>query len=73
LLKRNLIQRQTSKEDKRRTQIDLTETGYDVYSQIVPLSLRYESQILSCLTADEQAQLSQLIDRLYANAEKLQF
>ncbi|MFT4653332.1 MAG: DNA-binding MarR family transcriptional regulator [Kangiellaceae bacterium] len=73
LLNRNLIQRQISREDKRRTQIDLTETGYDVYSQIVPLSLEYEDQILSCLSTDEQEQLSQLIDRLYDNAEKLQF
>jgi DNA-binding MarR family transcriptional regulator len=73
LLNRNLIQRQISKEDKRRTKIDLTETGYDVYSQIVPLSLKYEEQILSCLSDDEQAQLSELIDRLYVNAVKLQF
>ena len=73
LLKRELIDRQVSKEDKRRTQIDLTATGYDVYSQIVPLSLKYEEQILNCLSLDEQATLSELIDRLYANAEKLQF
>ncbi|GAB56038.1 probable transcriptional regulator, marr family protein [Glaciecola punicea ACAM 611] len=73
LLNRNLIQRQISKEDKRRTKIDLTETGYDVYSQIVPLSLKYEEQILSCLSDDEQALLSELIDRLYVNAVKLQF
>lgn len=73
LLKRNLIARQISKEDKRRTQIELTETGYHVYSEIVPLSLEYEGKILSCLSDVEQAQLSELIDRLYANAEQLQF
>lgn len=73
LLKRSLIHRQVSMEDKRRTQIELTQTGYDVYSQIVPLSLKYEAQILDCLSQEEQATLSELIDRLYSNAEKLQF
>lgn len=73
LLERNLIQRRVSKEDKRRTEIELSTTGFEVYSEIVPLSLEYEGKILSCLSEDEQDQLSQLIDRLYENAEKLKF
>lgn len=73
LLKRNLIQRQISKEDKRRSQIELSAMGFDVYSQIVPLSLEYEKQLLSCLSLQEQADLSCLIDRLYAHADKLKF
>ena len=73
LLKRNLIQRQISKEDKRRSQIELSPIGYDVYSQIVPLSLEYEQQLLSCLSQQEQEELSSLIDRLYVHAGKLQF
>jgi len=73
LLKRNLIQRQISKEDKRRSQIELSVMGYDVYSQIVPLSLEYEQKLLGCLSQQEQSDLSNLIDRLYVHAEKLQF
>lgn len=73
LLNRNLIQRQISKEDKRRSQIELSALGYDVYSQIVPLSLEYEQKLLSCLSKDEQENLSELIDRLYAHAENLHF
>lgn len=73
LLKRSLIQRQISKEDKRRSQIELSAMGFDVYSQIVPLSLKYEQQLLSCLTLQEQEDLSNLIDRLYAHADKLKF
>lgn len=73
LLKRNLIQRQISKEDKRRSQIELSSMGYDVYSQIVPLSLAYEQQLLSCLSQQEQEDLSNLIDRLYLHADTLQF
>ena len=73
LLKRNLIQRQISKEDKRRSQIELSVMGFDVYSQIVPLSLQYEQQLLSCLSLQEQEDLSSLIDRLYLHADKLKF
>lgn len=73
LLKRNLIHREISKEDKRRSHIQLTEMGFEVYSQIVPLSLEYEEQLMSCLDDDEKAQLSRLIDRLYTHADKLKF
>jgi DNA-binding MarR family transcriptional regulator len=73
LLQRNLIQRQVSKEDKRRTEISLSDTGFNVYSQIVPLSLEYEGKILSCLSLGEQEELSQIIDRLNEHMEKLQF
>ena len=44
-----------------------------MYSQIVPLSLKYEQQLLSCLSLQEQEDLSNLIDRLYAHADKLKF
>ncbi|MGB3724898.1 MAG: MarR family transcriptional regulator [Glaciecola sp.] len=73
LLKRKLIQREISKEDKRRSQIQLSETGYAVYAEIVPLSYEYERQLLACLEQEEQAVLSELIDRLYKHAEGLQF
>ncbi len=73
LLKRSLIQREIAKEDKRRSQIKLSETGYDVYSQIVPLSLQYETQLLSCLSRAEQDNLSDLIDRIYLHADRLTF
>lgn len=72
LLKRKLIERKLSKEDKRRSQISLSETGYAVYSEIVPLSLQYEEKLLGALGSDEQAQLSELIDRLYTHAERLE-
>lgn len=73
LLKRSLIDRQTSKEDKRRSEISLSETGYLVYSEIVPLSYEYEKQLLACLNDEEQNQLSDLIDRLYDHADHLKF
>jgi DNA-binding MarR family transcriptional regulator len=73
LLKRKLIERQVSKEDKRRSHICLSKTGYEVYADIVPLSYDYEQKLLACLQPEEQAQLSDIIDRLYQHAERLDF
>lgn len=73
LLKRQLIVREVSKEDKRRSQISLSASGYKVYEEIVPCSLQYENDLLSCLSEQEQVELSELIDRLYSHAEGLEF
>ncbi len=73
LLKRKLIERELAKEDKRRSQIALSETGLEVYREIVPLSYEYEEKLLSCLNESEQETLSDLIDRLYLHTEKLVF
>ena len=71
LLKRKLIERSLSVEDKRRSEISLSETGYAVYSEIVPVSLDYEQSLLAALSEHEQVLLSDLIDRLYAHAEDM--
>lgn len=71
LVSRKLIERSISQEDKRRSQIALSETGYEVYAEIVPMSLAYEATLLGALDKHEQAELSQLIDRLYAHADRL--
>lgn len=73
LLKRSLIERQIAKEDKRRSQIQLSSTGYEVYKEVVPFSYQYEEKLLACLEKEEQAQLSDIIDRLYKHAEGLEF
>ena len=73
LLKRSLIQREISKDDKRRSEISLSGAGLAVYQQIVPLSLAYEEQLLACLNTEQREQLSQTIDLLYRHAESLSF
>lgn len=71
LLKRKLVVRNIAKEDKRRSEITLSETGYEVYAEIVPLSLQYETALLNCLSCDEQALFSDFIERLYQHAKTL--
>ncbi|WP_205663237.1 MarR family winged helix-turn-helix transcriptional regulator [Alteromonas facilis] len=71
LLKRNLIERTIAPDDRRRSEIRLSSTGMTVYREIVPLSHQYETALLSCLSAAEKQQFSDIIDRLYAHADTL--
>ena len=73
LLKRKLVERKLSEQDKRRSEISLSQTGFEVYAEIVPLSLEYEEQLLSCLNEQEKAQLSTIVERLYEHAQELEF
>ncbi|MGQ8365437.1 MarR family winged helix-turn-helix transcriptional regulator [Glaciecola sp. 1036] len=71
LLQRQLICRTLSKEDKRRSELHLSNTGTEVYNEIVPLSLEYERKLLSCLNSEQEQQLSQIIDQLYQRANEM--
>lgn len=72
LLKRKLIERDMSDEDRRRSIIKLSETGRSVYDEIVPLSYRYEKALMECFNAEEKDLFSNLIDRLYDHAVKME-
>lgn len=71
LLKRNLIERKVATDDRRRSEIYLSETGKAVYQEIVPLSYDYEERLLSCFSETEREQFSELIDRIYKHADEL--
>lgn len=70
LLHRKLLERAFDPADKRRSMLRLTETGLSVYDELVPISYDYEQQLLTCFSDSESQQFSELIDRLYAHAEK---
>ncbi len=69
LLSRHLINREVHAMDRRRQHLTLTETGKDVYSQIIPLSYDYEESLVACLNETEIKQLNKLIDKLSLHAE----
>lgn len=71
LLSRHLIHRDVDATDRRRQNLVLTETGEDVYSQIVPLSYDYEDALIDCLTETEVIQLDSLIEKLYQHAAEI--
>ena len=64
MIKNDLIERQFSSEDKRRSELMLSTKGQDVYNNIVPLVLGYENDILSILDAKERASLANILTKL---------
>jgi DNA-binding MarR family transcriptional regulator len=71
LLNRQLVSRTVDTTDRRRQNLTLTETGEDIYSQIVPVSYAYEDRLLECFTAQERAIFDGFVDRLYQHAAKI--
>ena len=71
LLQRNLLEREFDPKDKRRSMLRLTTTGISVYDEVVPISYDYERQLLKCFSDTEKDQISELIDRLYQQAESI--
>jgi DNA-binding MarR family transcriptional regulator len=64
LLDKGLLKRDFSGDDRRRSILHLSEAGYGMYAQIVPLALAYEVELKAALTDEEQAQLDVLLDKL---------
>ena len=64
LLDKGLLNREFSGTDRRRSILSLTEAGYSMYTQIVPLALAYEVELKAALTDEEQAQLDVLLNKL---------
>jgi DNA-binding MarR family transcriptional regulator len=71
LVRAGLITRRTSSMDRRRTVLDLSEQGQEVYDEITPLALRYESLLLEDLTQRERIQLDKLLTKLLKQAQTL--
>ncbi len=72
LLQRNLIDREFDSDDRRRSILVLTQTGWSVYEVVVPISYEYEQQLLTCFSKEEQAQLSVFLDRLYKHVDSIE-
>ena len=64
LLNKGLLKRNFSGQDRRRSILCLSEAGYGMYAQIVPLALSYEAELKALLTPREQSQLEKLLDKL---------
>ena len=71
LLHRSLLEREFGHKDKRRSMLRLTATGLSVYDEVVPISYDYERELLKCFSDAEKDQFSELIDRLYQQAESI--
>jgi len=71
LLKKKHICRKFSDQDRRRSMLQLSSSGYAVYTQIVPIALRFEAELTDVLSKQEQKQLNSFLDKLNERAKKL--
>ena len=64
LLERDLIRREIHSDDRRRSVLALSEVGYSVYDEIVPLAEDCERRLLAALEEGERTTLARLLDKL---------
>lgn len=64
LIELGYLTREPAPEDARRSVLQLTKIGRGVYSQIVPLALQYEADLLARLSEEDRAALQALMGRL---------
>jgi DNA-binding MarR family transcriptional regulator len=66
LLASGRITRRADANDRRRAILDLTAAGRDIYSQIVPLALAVEAELVTDLTPEERKVLDGVMRKLEA-------
>ncbi|KAF1688540.1 MarR family winged helix-turn-helix transcriptional regulator [Pseudoxanthomonas taiwanensis] len=64
LLERGLITRDIHADDRRRSVLALSEVGYSVYDEIVPMALGCEAKLVAALDEEERAALDRLLRKL---------
>lgn len=64
LLDKSMLTRKFADEDKRRSELGLSDRGVDVYKQIVPLALGFEEKLLENFSKEEIDVLIKLLTRL---------
>lgn len=64
LLERGLLHRETHGDDRRRSVLELSDAGRKVYSEVAPLALSYERELLAPLSEEERLQFSRMLERL---------
>ena len=64
LRRRGLIERATSTRDRRELQLRLSASGRRLYTQLVPLALAREAELLACLSAAERRALALALEHL---------
>lgn len=71
LLQDGRVRRETATGDRRRSILELSREGREVYACIVPVLRRYEKDLLSALSARERNQLAALLRRLEEQVTRL--
>jgi DNA-binding MarR family transcriptional regulator len=70
LVRRRIVTRRISREDRREAFLRLTRQGEDIYAAIVPLALDYERELTAGLSGEDVTTLGRLLDQLLQQADK---
>lgn len=68
---RGLIRRVTDPHDGRRAEVDLTPDGRQLYDELFPQSIRFNSQVLAALAPQELDAFEQALAKLTVQAERI--
>ena len=66
-----LVTRNMSVTDRRRTVLNLSDRGRRIYREITPLALRYEDRLVDGLGSGDRDELDRLLTRLLEQAQQL--
>lgn len=68
LLESGRLQRDLHENDRRRSVLELSAAGYEIYDAVAPIALAYEQALLEALEPTERETLLRLLDKLSAKA-----
>lgn len=72
LSSRNLIRRNLSVDDNRKTIIKLSKIGHSIHNDVLPLAQNYENQLYSILSDEERINLTDMMKRLQDQIESIE-
>jgi DNA-binding MarR family transcriptional regulator len=72
LLQHGAIERVENEEDRREFNLRLTQKGRKLYEELIPLLLRKESKMLSCLSTQERKDFALLLGKIEKSLDLVQ-
>jgi DNA-binding MarR family transcriptional regulator len=72
LMTRQLVERVENEDDRREFRLRLTRKGKALYEQLIPRLLRKESEIMACLTSQEQIDFARLLGKIETSLDLVQ-
>ncbi|WP_249780559.1 MarR family transcriptional regulator [Bradyrhizobium sp. dw_411] len=72
LMTRQLVERIENEDDRREFRLRMTRKGKALYEQLIPRLLRKESEIMSCLSAQEQKDFARLLGKIETSLDLVQ-
>ncbi|MDX1570631.1 MAG: MarR family winged helix-turn-helix transcriptional regulator [Xanthomonadales bacterium] len=70
MLERGILTRDMAEDDRRRSVLNLSDTGWEIYAEIAPAALAFEAELLGGLDPSERKALVSIIEKLSARLDR---